>query len=140
MLLKGQLIIYFNAKCFILFSELIIRSLIFSGLESFILAFFNCNDLKFLRTDNHLNHSIETWLPVSSLEIRFSKVLSAAVIVLSSAKFNRSVFVIQRYKSFINILKRIEQLLSLRELPIRLLLVQSSVIVIFYVIFWCVMR
>ena len=33
-------------------------------------------------------------------------VLSAAVITLSSAIFNRSVFVIQRYRSFINILKR----------------------------------
>ena len=33
-------------------------------------------------------------------------VFPAALIVLSSAKFERSVFVIQRYKSFMNILKR----------------------------------
>ena len=40
------------------------------------------------------------------MEIGFSIVLSAALIVLSSEKFNRFVFVIQRYRSFINILKR----------------------------------
>ena len=54
----------------------------------------------------NLNHSIAAWLSVSSVERRFSIVLSAAVIVLSSAKFNRSVFVIQRYRSFINMLHR----------------------------------
>ena len=45
-------------------------------------------------------------MTVSSAEIRFSIVLSAAVIVLPSAKFNKSIFVIQIYRSFINILKR----------------------------------
>ena len=54
----------------------------------------------------YLNHSIAAWLSVLSVEIRFSIVLSAAVIVLSSAKSNRSVIVIQSYRSFTNILKR----------------------------------
>ena len=38
--------------------------------------------------------------------MRFSILLSPALIVLSSAKFSRSAFVIQRFKPFINILKR----------------------------------
>ena len=42
----------------------------------------------------------------SSTEIRSSTVLSAALILFSSANFNRFVFVIQRYRSFVNILKR----------------------------------
>ena len=54
----------------------------------------------------NLNHSTAAWLSVSSVEIRFSMVLSAALIMLSSAKFNSYVFVIQRYRSFINILER----------------------------------
>ena len=73
------------------------------------LSFFNYNDLKFLRIDNHfinLNHSIAAWPSVGSVERRFSIVLSAAVTVLPSAKFSRFVFVIQRYRSFINIFKR----------------------------------
>ena len=45
-------------------------------------------------------------LYVSNVEIRLLIVLSVEVIVLSSAEFNRSGFVIQRYRSFINILKR----------------------------------
>ena len=54
----------------------------------------------------NMNHSIAVWLSVSSVEISFSIVLSAVVIVLTSAKFNSSVFVIQRYRSFLNTLKR----------------------------------
>ena len=56
----------------------------------------------------NLNHSIAAWLSVSSVEIGFSIVLSAAIIVLPSTKFNESVFVVQGYRSFINILKRSE--------------------------------
>ena len=58
----------------------------------------------------NLNHSITALLSVWSVQIRFSIVLSAALIILSSAKCNRSVFVIQRYGSFINILKRNDQI------------------------------
>ena len=53
-----------------------------------------------------LNHSIAAWLSVSNVDIRFLIVLSAVLIVLSPTKFNRSVFVFQIYRSFINILKR----------------------------------
>ena len=58
---------------------------------------FNYNGLKFIWIDNHfinLNHSVAAWLSVSSMEIRLSIVLSAVLIVLSSAIFSRSVFVI----------------------------------------------
>ena len=108
---KDSLLSISMPRSFTLFSELIARSLIFNGQESFILAFFltkmawNLSGLTIISF--YLKHSIAAWLSVSSVEIRFSIVLSGTLIVLSSAKFNRSFFIIQRYRSFINILKRI---------------------------------
>ena len=45
-------------------------------------------------------------LSCSKVEISFSIVFSAALTVLSSAKFNNSVFDIQRYESLINTLNK----------------------------------
>ena len=52
------------------------------------------------------NQSIAAWLSYSKLEISFSIVFSAALIVLSPEKFNKSVFDAQRYKSLICILNK----------------------------------
>ena len=108
--LKGQPIIDFNTKefyavfrtnCYVINIQCI---RIFHFIFFLTTAAWNFSGLTTISIN--LNHSIAAWLSVSSAERRFSIVLSAAVIVLSSAKFSRSVFVIQRYRSFINILKR----------------------------------
>ena len=110
MFLKGQPIIYFNTKefyaaCRINFLVINIQWIRIFHFSIFLTTMtWNFSGLTIISFN--LNHSIAAWLSVSSAERRFSIVLSAAVIVLSSAKFSRSVFVIQRYRSFINILKR----------------------------------
>ena len=109
-LLKGKFFIYFNTKDFYAVFRINCYVINIQWRRIFHFGFFlttvawNFSGLTIISFN--LNHSIAAWISVSSVERRFSIVLSAAVIVLSSAKFSRSVFVIQRYRSFINILKR----------------------------------
>ena len=65
----------------------------------------------------HLNRSVTARLAALSVEKTFSIVLSPALIVLSSAKFNRSAFVVQGYKLFRNILKRSGSSIKRLETP-----------------------
>ena len=66
-----------------------------------------CQDLQWFQ-------SIAAQLPCSKVEISFSTVFSAALIILSSAKFNKSVFDIQRYRSLTCWIK-VAKVLNLEE-------------------------
>ena len=123
--LKDSLLSILIPRIFTQFSELIIRSVIFNGWESFILAFFNYNGLKFLNwltiISFHLNHSIAAWLSVSGVERMLSIVLSAAVLVLSSANLAGLFWWSRNRDHLWTNWKEVDQVLEIGELQIKLI-------------------
>ena len=109
-LLKDSVLPILIPSSFMQFSELIVWLLIFRAYESFILQFFLTtmawNLSGFTIISFILNQSTAAWLSYSNVEICFSIVFSAVLIMLSSAKFSKSVCDTQRYKSLINMLNK----------------------------------